>query len=286
MKVLEQRVEERTKLLSKSNQELEQTNAALNDTMDQLVQSEKLASLGSLVAGVAHELNTPIGNASMASSSLTDFAESMKQDLRNGSMSKSGLESFLDDAISATGITSRNLEKASELISSFKQVAADQSSSQKREFLLSDLVHEILVTLHPQTKKKTIEFQIDIEDGLKLNSFPGPLGQVLSNLILNAVIHGFENQGTGQIRISARAKDESINIEVQDNGKGIPEASIGKIFDPFFTTRLGKGGSGLGLHICHNIVVEVLGGTIQLDSRVTEGAKFVLDIPRERQYTS
>lgn len=277
--VLEQRVKERTELLSQANKELETTVFNLNNTKDQLVQSEKLASLGSLVAGVAHELNTPIGNASMASSSLKDFAEKVSRDLEDGSMTKSSLEKFLSDAIMATGITSRNLEKASELIVSFKQVAADQSSSQRREFLLTELVNEILVTLHPQTKKKSINFQLDIEDDLTLDSFPGPLGQVLSNLIMNAFLHGFDEMESGEIRISATSDKTTVEIEVRDNGKGIPDQAVDKIFDPFYTTKLGKGGSGLGLHICHNIVIEVLGGSIQLDTHVNEGAKFILKIP-------
>ncbi|KZY60146.1 hypothetical protein A3742_15325 [Oleiphilus sp. HI0071] len=276
--MLEERVEERTKRLIESNQELEKTNTALNDTMDQLVQADKLASLGSLVAGVAHELNTPIGNATMASSTLKDFAERIQQQLATGSVTKSGLKEFLNDAIMAAGITSRNLEKASELITSFKQVATDQSSSQRRTFSLNELFHEILLTLHPQTKKKAIKIELDVASEISLDSYPGPLGQVLSNLIMNAFIHGFEDRMQGRIRISAMKEEDKVQITLEDDGKGIPETALPKIFDPFYTTRLGQGGSGLGLHICHNIVVDTLAGKIRAESEVGQGTRFLLTL--------
>ena len=276
--VLEERVEERTKRLIESNQELEKTNSALNNTMDQLVQSEKLASLGSLVAGVAHELNTPIGNASMASSSQKDFAEKVKRELAEGTVTKSGLQQFLDDSIMAAGITARNLEKAAELITSFKQVATDQSSSQRREFTIDELLHEILLTLHPQTKKKAINIELDISSEAKLDSYPGPLGQVMSNLIMNAFIHGFDDRDEGHIKITARREESAVKLIIQDDGRGIPEASIAKIFDPFYTTKLGQGGSGLGLHICHNIVIDVLGGSIKVESKVNQGTTFLITL--------
>lgn len=278
---LEKRVEERTQELQAANTELKDTVDALNNTMEQLVQSEKLASLGSLVAGVAHELNTPIGNARMASSTLHDFSKEITQQLQDGSIKKSALERFLEDAMSATGITSRNLERASELISSFKQVAADQSSSLRREFYLDELVHENLVTLHPQTKKKPIDIEVQVEPDLAMNSYPGPLGQVLSNLILNAEIHAFEEGQKGHIRISAEKRGQQVSLQVADDGSGIDPALLSKVFDPFYTTKLGQGGSGLGLHIVHNIVSEVLGGQIDVHSKHGEGSTFTLIIPCE-----
>lgn len=276
--VLEERVEERTTRLIQSNQELEKTNSALNDTMDQLVHAEKLAALGSLVAGVAHELNTPIGNAAMASSSLQDFAEQIQQQLSEGSVTKSGLNQFLSDSIMAAGITARNLEKAAELITSFKQVATDQSSSQRREFTIDELLHEILLTLHPQTKKKAVNIELDISSEAKLDSYPGPLGQVISNLIMNAFIHGFDDRDEGHIKITARREGPAVKLIIEDDGKGIPEASIARIFDPFYTTKLGQGGSGLGLHICHNIVIDVLGGSIKVESKVHQGTTFLITL--------
>ncbi len=178
----------------------------------------------------------------------------------------------------AAGITSRNLEKAAELITSFKQVATDQSSSQRREFSVNELFHEILLTLHPQTKKKAVDIELDVSSEAKLDSYPGPLGQVLSNLIMNAFIHGFDDREAGRIQISVTKEDNMIQIIIEDDGKGIPETALSKIFDPFYTTKLGQGGSGLGLHICHNIVVDILGGKITVESVVGQGTKFLLSL--------
>lgn len=277
---LERRVTERTKELQTTNDELSSTISILNNTMGQLVQSEKLASLGSLVAGIAHELNTPIGNANIASSTLADFANEMHEQLAEGSIKKSRLEEFLNDAHVATGITTRNLERAAELITSFKQVAADQSSAQRRRFRLKNVVHEILITLYPQTKKRPIEIRNNIPEDIQLESYPGPLGQVLSNLIMNALIHGFKHEEEGIVELDASMDTlgNNVIIQVRDSGHGISEEQIARVFDPFFTTKLGHGGSGLGLHICHNITTEVLGGDIAVSSS-EGGTWFTLTIP-------
>lgn len=276
---LESRVEERTQELKHSNQELEETIATLNRTMNQLVHSEKLAALGSLVAGVSHELNTPIGNALMASSSLRDFTLEIQTQLQQGNMKKSSLERFLEDTIAASGITERNLERASELITSFKQVATDQSSSQRREFSLQHLTEEILLTLHPQTKKVPVEIETEIPEGIVLDSYPGPLGQILNNLVLNAIVHAFPDEQPGTIRISGTNFGGMVSIFVRDDGVGIEKSAIKRLFDPFYTTRLGQGGSGLGLHIVHNLATEVLGGSIKVSSLPGEGTSFTLTIP-------
>lgn len=278
--VLEKRVEERTEKLRSTNTTLQETVDALSNTMDQLVQSEKLASLGSLVAGISHELNTPIGNANIASTSLNDFAQSLRKQLSEGDVKRSDLDQFLSDTLMATEITERNLNRAAELITSFKQVAADQSSSKRREFSLSEVVHEILLTLQPQTKKRPISIETSIAADIYLDSFPGPLGQVLSNLIINAFIHGFERDEKGEITLRASEEESSVFIYVEDNGKGIDEHLIARVFDPFFTTKLGQGGSGLGLHICHNIVTEILGGKIVVMSKPNVGTTFTLKIPK------
>lgn len=278
---LECRVAERTQELSRSNAELESALKALKATMEQLVQSEKLAALGSLVAGVAHELNTPIGNALMAASSLEDFTERIELAFQDGKMTRRSLEQFLDDARVATGISSRNLERASELISSFKQVAVDQSSSQRREFALNELVHEILVTLHPQTKKRDISFKVDVPERIVLDSYPGPLGQVISNLIMNAVTHAYNDHQHGEILVGATLDEDMLTIRITDRGVGIPEEMQSKIFDPFYTSRLGQGGSGLGLHIVHNLVTELLGGHIEVQSVLGDGSRFTITLPRK-----
>lgn len=273
---LEHRVEARTAELQKSNLELNNALDNLNATMTQLVQSEKLAALGSLVAGIAHELNTPIGNALMAATTLQDFAREMRHQVETGTIRKSAFEAFLDDANSAAQITRRNLEKASELITSFKQVAVDQSSSQRRKFGLLELVDEILMTLRPVLRRSSIEIKVDVDPEISMDSYPGPLGQILSNLINNALIHAFDEGMPGEIHITATLANQQIMLVVRDNGKGITSDHLPKLFEPFFTTRQGRGGCGLGLHIVHNLATELLGGRIRVDSELGKGTTFTL----------
>ncbi|MBK8971455.1 MAG: hypothetical protein IPM37_08870 [Hahellaceae bacterium] len=276
---LESRVQERTAELNHSNKELQETLRTLQKTMGQLIQSEKMAALGSLVAGVAHEMNTPIGNALMASSSLSDFASQLKSQLDAGNLRKSDLSQFLDDAIHSTLITARNLEKASELISSFKQVAVDQSSAQRREFKLAEAIEEILLTQKPVLKKHAVVVHAYIPPDIMMEGYPGALGQVLANLVANACMHAFVYQQDRRLWINATREDELIKLRFSDNGRGIPEADLKRIFDPFFTTRRGQGGSGLGLHIVHNLVTEALGGTITVESEPGKGTRFLLTLP-------
>lgn len=273
---LEHRVEARTTELQAANAELNNALDNLNATMSQLVQSEKLAALGSLVAGIAHELNTPIGNALMAATTLQDFAREIHHQFEAGTIRKSALQSFLDDANSAAQITRRNLEKASELITSFKQVAVDQSSSQRRKFGLRELVDEILMTLRPVLRRSAVEIKIEIDPDIIMDSYPGPLGQILSNLINNSLIHGFDEGMPGEICVTATHTGDQITLAVRDNGKGISRDHIPKLFEPFFTTKLGRGGSGLGLHIVHNLVTELFGGRIHVDSVEGEGTTFTI----------
>ncbi len=276
---LEQHVEERTQALKRANASLKQTLETLHNTMAQLVQSEKLAALGSLVAGIAHELNTPIGNALMAASSLKDFSQEIRQQLAEGSMKRSDLDRFLDDADAACGITNRNLDRASELISSFKQVAVDQSSSQRRQFDVAELCNEILITLLPQTKKRPINICVEIPPDIEMDSYPGSFGQVISNLVMNAVNHAFSMDEPGDIIVRGKVNETDLELTVEDNGSGIAEEALSKVFDPFYTTRLGQGGSGLGLHIVHNIVTDVLGGSIEVSSTPGQGSRFTIKVP-------
>lgn len=273
---LEQRVEVRTVELQNTNDKLQTALDNLNATMSQLVQAEKLAALGSLVAGISHELNTPIGNALMAATTLQDFSREIQNQFETGTIRKSSLETYLIDANSAAQITRRNLEKASELISSFKQVAVDQSSSQRRVFRLLELVDEILMTLKPVIRRSAVNIRVTIDPEIILDSYPGPLGQIISNLINNALIHGFDEGVPGEVLILATQSSQQVKLMVRDNGKGISKESIPKLFEPFFTTRLGQGGSGLGLHIVHNLVTELFGGQIRVDSIEGEGTTFTI----------
>ena len=278
MKAMRDNLAERSAALQKLNSELAASVETLNRTQDDLVRSEKLAALGALVAGVAHELNTPIGNSLLAASSLVDHTRDFTNSCEHG-VKRSALEAHIADVNRAGDILLRNLSRAVDLVSSFKQVAVDRQSSQSRQFNLADMVGEILLTLWPTLKKTGIEVRHDVPRDIIMNSYPGPLGQVLTNLVNNAVIHGFDGRG-GIIELAVRhVEDGWIEIQVSDNGAGIAPENLKRIFDPFFTTRLGLGGSGLGLNIVYNIVHGVLGGRITVHSTPGAGARFVLTLP-------
>jgi len=276
---LEQRVQERTQDLAHANQNLEQTLEQLRRTLDELVRSEKLAALGSLVAGIAHELNTPIGNSLIVASTLRDMNKDFRTQIQSG-LRKSTLESYVNENDSAADILVRNLHRAAELITSFKQVAVDQTSSQRRSFNLAEVVNEIIVTMHPVFRKTNFNIDTDIPAELQLDSYPGPLGQVLANLLNNALLHAFEGRSEGSILLRAECPDaDHVSLHCRDDGIGISPANLKRIFDPFFTTKLGQDGTGLGLNIVHNIVTGVLGGSIKVDSTEGVGTSFTLTLP-------
>ena len=277
---LEARVAQRTGELAQANTELSASVERLQMAQEELVRAEKLASLGTLVAGLAHELNTPVGNGLLASSTLRDSAQTFREQLARGAR-RSELDAFLEAVDSGADIAQRNLQRAAELVSSFKQVAADQVSSQQRRFALDEMVAEVCLTLRPLLRKHGVALEIDVPGGIEMESFPGPLGQVLTNLIVNAVLHAFGGRPGGLITISARLADaRGLQIEVTDDGAGISADLLPRIFDPFVTTRLGSGGTGLGLHIVHNIVSQVLRGRVSVRSAPGEGSTFTLTLPQ------
>ncbi len=284
---LEQRINDRTEALRQSNSELSSAMQILQHTQSELVQSEKLAALGALVAGIAHELNTPIGNSLMAASSLQDFSREVASAISDGTLKRSALESFLADNQTASDILIRNLRRASELISSFKQVAVDQASAQRRQFHLDEVVSEILITLGPSLKKTPYRVVNQVQLHEELDSYPGPLGQVLVNLINNALLHAFHAREQGCIELRGQTlPGDWLELQVCDDGIGIADEHLPRIFDPFFTTRLGQGGSGLGLHIVHNLVSGVLGGKLSVRSQLGQGTCFTLRLPRVAPLTS
>lgn len=252
---------------------------ALEKAQEQILRSEKLASLGALVAGVSHEINTPIGIAVTMGSTFEQRVKTFVEKLRTGKVRRSDIDNFEKETLEGLVILLQSLDKAAALISSFKQVAVDQTSEEKRSFKLVNLVDEVVLTLNHQIKKTDILCICDISEDIELESYPGPLGQVITNLFKNALIHGFENQHQGEIRIAAKKFGDMVEITVSDNGKGIAEEHIGKVFDPFYTTKLGQGGSGLGLNIIFNIVSGVLSGTIDMNSKVGVGTVFTVKIP-------
>jgi len=276
---LEERVRERTVELLDVNQELKGTLDKLRHAQGELVQQEKLAALGSLVAGIAHELNTPIGNGLTVASSLYEGTTKISDAMEDG-ITRSMLEQYLKDMEEGVSLVCISLEKASELVSSFKQVAVDRTSAQRRRFQLSSLLKETRVTMAALMKHMPYTLKIHEQNDVTLDSYPGPLGQVITNLLNNALLHGFDGLDGGIITISTIPTDDSgVQIEVTDNGNGIDSSSLSHIFDPFFTTKLGDGGNGLGLHIVHNIVTLALGGTIDVKSTLTEGSTFIVKIP-------
>ncbi|MBS1155586.1 MAG: multi-sensor signal transduction histidine kinase [Proteobacteria bacterium] len=277
---LEERVKQRTLDLAQTNGELMQTLTHLRQTQSDLVQAEKLAALGRLVAGVAHELNTPIGNGLMAASILSDQSRDIELRIKQG-LHRSELESFVRDVSLAAELASRNLKRAAELVNSFKQVSVDQTSSQRRAFNLKSVIDEMLLTLSPTFKHTPYRVTTEVPDNVEIDSYPGPLGQALTNLISNALLHGFENRDHGTIQIKAEQPEaEWINITVSDDGNGIATELQDKIFTPFFTTKMGRGGTGLGLHIVHNVTTNILGGTITVNSEPRQGTRFTLHIPQ------
>lgn len=275
-------VREREHAWRELNQTLEERvaerSASLRQAQESLDRSERLAALGSLVAGVAHELNTPIGNALMTATTLRDKTQQFKQRMATG-LRRSDLDAFAEDCHHAGDLVTRNLFRASELVSSFKQVAIDQTTSQRRDFDLAALVNEIALTMSPMLRRQHCRLQLDLEAEVMLDSYPGPLGQVLVNLINNAMLHAYP-EGGGEIAVAAHRNERGwAEIVVSDSGVGIPAANLKRIFDPFFTTKLGQGGSGLGLHICYNIVTGLLGGEIDVGSTEGFGTRFTLSFP-------
>jgi PAS domain S-box-containing protein len=276
---LEDLVNVRTRQIADTNRELAESLGSLQRAQEELVRSEKLAALGSLVAGVAHELNTPIGNSLLAVSTLLDQTTAFAAAVESG-VKRSALNAYMADVNNGSQIVLRNLHRAIDLVASFKQVAVDRATSQSREFQLDELVTEILLVLMPTFKKSGIRVSHQIPHGIVMASYPGPFGQVLINLVNNGLIHAFEGIENGEIVITAEPIGaDAVAIAVRDNGIGIAPENMGKIYDPFFTTKLGRGGSGLGLNIVYNIVYGLLGGRIDVKSALGEGTSFILTLP-------
>ncbi|MFA9219275.1 MAG: ATP-binding protein, partial [Sphingomonadaceae bacterium] len=283
---LEELVAARTAELQAAKEEAEHINEELSTaldnlslTQDELVRRDKLAALGALVAGVAHELNTPIGNSLMLASTMSQRTSELRQGLAAG-LRRSELEDYLARASEADAIVLRNLGRAAHLIDSFKRIAVDAGSSQRRQFQLDNQVAALLLPLQTAVTELSLTVVQDIPPGLTLDSYPGPLDQALSALFENSVLHGLAGREHGVITLRAWADDNGeIVLTITDNGAGIVSEHLDRIYDPFFTTRLGAGQSGLGLYITHNIVCGVLGGRIQVSSAAGQGTSFTLFLP-------
>ena len=255
--------------------------AELRQAMNQLVQVEKLAALGNLVAGMAHELNTPLGNARTVASALGEHLREFAAAAESGALRRSQLDAFLGRGREAVALLERNAARAADLIGQFKQVAVDQTSVRRRRFGLRQVTEEVLATLQPLFKRTAHRVELAIPPELELDSYPGPLEQVLVNLINNSTTHGFQGVAAGLIEIRAAPLGEGrVQIDYTDDGAGIPDSILKRVFEPFFTTKLGQGGSGLGLYIVYNLVTGILGGTIEAHSPPGQGTRFTLVLPR------
>lgn len=278
---LEERVRQRTSNLERANAELEETLRQLERAHESLVRSEKLAALGALVAGIAHELNTPIGNCVTVASALRD--QTVEFDARAGAaqMRRSELAGFTSSARDAAELLLRNLARAHELIASFKQVSVDQTSEKRRPFDLRKVLDEVATTLRAGLRKSPYTLRVDVAPGIAMEGYPGAIGQIVTNFVSNAVMHGFDGRGAGTMTLSAREPGaDTVELEFTDDGSGISDEHLRHVFDPFFTTKLGKGGSGLGLNIVYNLATQVLGGEIRVESVPGKGTRFALSLPR------
>lgn len=279
-RLLQRQVNERTTELSQAKIRAEQTLIDLRNAQFDLIQAEKMASLGSLVVGVAHELNTPLGVAVTASSMLAERTASIQKSLDADELKRADLSAYLGTAHEATLLVDRNLERATQLIASFKQISVDNNSDQRRSFVLGDYLRSLMHSLEQSWDRKLIIFELEAEQDLWLDSYPGALAQIVSNLMQNALMHAFADDAQGILKVTARAiEGDRIEIAVSDNGRGIAPDVLPRIFEPFYTTRRGRGGTGLGLHIVYNLVKVRLGGQIEVQSLPT-GTRVVLRFPR------
>jgi PAS domain S-box-containing protein len=278
---LERRVRERSAELERANGDLSHALQTLQRTQHDLIAAEKMASLGSLVAGIAHELNTPIGNSLLASTALGDRVVEFEAMLSGGSLRRSTLSAYNDEVKLASGLISGSLNKAANLIASFKQIAVDQTNDQRRVFNLLAVVLDTAATYVPRLRRANCGTAFHVPQGLALDSYPGSWYQIFNNLINNALAHAFEDRSDGTISISARELDGGmVEIVFSDNGAGMPEEVRRHVFDPFFTTKMGRGGTGLGMNIVYNIVTGMLGGRVTVASQPGQGTAVRIVVPR------
>ena len=265
--------------VEKAHADLSAVLATLKQAQTNLITSEKMASLGALVAGIAHELNTPIGNSLLTATALSDMVITFERALSAGGIKRSALEEHLSKARQACDIMAVSLSRAAELITSFKQMAVDQSSGQRRRFLMAEVLHDTLATYAAQLRRAGVQVDLEVDPALELDSYPGSVSQVLSNLINNALLHAFDGRESGTLHIAARRDGDNAVLAFRDDGAGMSARVLHQIFDPFFTTKMGQGGSGLGMNIVYNIITSVLRGTIRIESEPGQGTCITLVLP-------
>jgi signal transduction histidine kinase len=259
----------------------EQALANLQTAQQSLVQAEKMASLGGLVAGVAHEINTPVGITITGASILMDATQTLKASMERGPLRKSDIVALVARLEEGTQLIMNNAQRAAQLIQNFKQVAADQTSEMRRPYELGEYIGEVMSSLGPHLRRSNVQVKVGFTDRVELDGYPGAMAQVLTNLTTNALAHAFDEDATSAtLTIDAQVQGDMVTMRFSDNGRGIPAEYVGKIFDPFFTTKRGQGGTGLGLNIIHNILVKQFGGAISVASTLGQGTTFELTFPR------
>lgn len=277
---LEERVRDRTQQLHATNSSLEKALMDLRDMQDQLIETERMANLGNLVAGVAHEINTPIGVSISSVSFMEQQIKRIKTGFENNDLKRSALESALNKLQEASVIITTNLNNAAELIRSFKRIAVDRSHTEVRHINVLEYIEGVVLSLKPELRKHRVT--VDIEPpSIEMNCNPGEFSQIIGNLLTNAVTHGFEGMEQGEITITGRLDGNRLILKVADNGVGISEEHIKSIYEPFYTTKRGSGGTGLGLNIVYNLVNRRFGGSILCESAPGQGACFTLTLPLE-----
>jgi len=269
---LEEEIDRRTK-------EVYDALENLTTTQSQLVEADKMATLGNLVAGVAHEINTPIGIGVTLASMLDDLTKQLNAKHKNKQMTRSDLDKYVETVTQSSAMLLSNLNRAAELIHSFKQVAVDQSSDQKRVFLFKAYINDVLNSLHPKLKRTKHRISVTGDETFSMNGNPGVFSQIVANFVVNSLMHGYEQNVNGNINIDFKEEGETLVFKYSDDGKGISEENRKKVFDKFYTTKRGSGGSGLGMHIIHNLVTEKLKGTIRCESELGAGTTFVITLP-------
>lgn len=280
---------ERARLLRQNREyqaSLEDSLDRLRQTQKEMVHSAKMAALGDLVAGVAHEVNTPIGVSVTAASFLVERTRLLRDLYTKGEMKRSDLEKYLAVAEESATSVLTNLERAAELVQSFKKVAADQTSEEKRMFEMKGYLDQILVSLRPQFKRTPHKVLVSCPDNILLNSYPGAIMQILTNLIMNSLVHGFADGRAGEIDILVEEAGENVVLSYRDTGVGMNKEQRERIYDPFYTTRRGSGGTGLGMNIVYNLITQTLKGAVVLDTAPGNGVFFVITIPKDPDTSS
>ncbi|WP_207458799.1 HAMP domain-containing sensor histidine kinase [Azospirillum sp. SYSU D00513] len=267
--------------LERRRQEAETALERLREAQEMIVQAEKLASLGALVAGVAHEINTPVGIAVSCASHLSDATAELKGKVEAGALGRADFNRYLATAADTTALILSNAGRAAELINSFKQIAVDRASAERRRFPLRSTIQETLTSLQPKLRPGHHTVEVTCPADLEVDGYPGAVSQILTNLVINSLTHAFAEGQAGTMSIAASRPDpDTVQLVYRDDGRGIPPDHLTQIFEPFFTTRRGQGGSGLGLHIVHNLVAGPLKGTITVESLAGSGTTFTVTFPR------